>query len=69
MTGKYVMHELGAKNDITEDDMLNLLMTKCLGRTTIPDEWVKFIDDGLIDYASELYEQYIVYVDMRMGFP
>lgn len=69
MAGKYVMHELGAKNDITEDDMLNLLMTKCLGRTTIPDEWVRFIDDGLIDYANELYEKYIVYVDMRMGFP
>lgn len=69
MAGRCVMYELGAKTDIDEDNMLQLLMTKCMNRDTIPDEWTRFINDNLIDYANELYEKYIVDVDLRMGFP
>lgn len=68
MAGRCVMYELGAKNDIKDDDMLQILMTKCLCRDTIPEEWVRFINDNLIDYANELYDKYIVDMDIRMGF-
>jgi len=69
MAGRCVMYEIGAKTDINEDDMFYILMTKCMNRATIPDEWVRYINDNLIDYANELYEKYIVDVDVRMGFP
>jgi serine/threonine protein kinase len=68
MAGRCVMYEIGAKIDIKEDDMFYILMTKCMNRTTTPDEWVRYINDNLIDYANELYEKYIVDVDVRAGF-
>lgn len=52
MAGRCVMYELGAKGDIDAAGMSTLLRTKYLNRTTIPDEWTKFIDVDLIDFAN-----------------
>ena len=52
MAGRCVMYELGAKYDIDAIGMSNILTTKYLNRTTIPDEWTNFIDADLIDFAN-----------------
>ena len=68
MAGRCVMYDIGATSKITEDAMLALLYNKCLNRKTIPDEWSKYIEPELIDYANEIYKKYIVSTDVRAGF-
>ncbi len=60
MAGRCIMYEIGAVADISVVDMSNLLVCKCLGRTTIPDEWKTYINEELIDFANELYAKYII---------
>ena len=52
MAGRCVMYELGATQDIDAAGMSTLLRSKYLNRTTIPDEWTKFIDSDLIEFAN-----------------
>jgi hypothetical protein len=68
MAGGCVMFELGAKHDINNVDMLKLLMSRCMNRNTIPEEWAMVINDDLIDFANELYAKYIVDASARLGF-
>jgi hypothetical protein len=58
MTGKCVMCDLGANHETTDDEMLAIIQTHVLGRTTVPEQWS--IHEELIEFANELYLQYIV---------
>ena len=68
MAGRCLMYDIGARIDINEDDMLALLRCRCLNRSTIPCEWIEYIDPELIEYANEIYEKYIVNAKYRIGF-
>lgn len=68
MAGRCLMYELGAKANISEYEMLNIILQKCMTQTVIPSEWQEFIHEELIEFANSIYANYIVGANERKGF-
>ena len=66
MIGTYSIHLLGAKNDMEPGEIYGILMEYCLDDDVrIPKKWTRYIHANLLDFASDIFERYIVFSDKR----
>ena len=68
ITGKYSIHELGAKNDSKPSELYRILMNHCLLEDAhLPEEWSQHIPVELLEFAGDIFKRYLVFVEERAG--